>query len=37
MYMIYATYNICHNSTDVYTYAGCFLRIDAFPCSSKLF
>ncbi len=26
--MIYATYNIYHNSIDVYTYAGYFLRID---------
>ena len=26
--MIYATYNIHHNSIDVYTYAGYFLRID---------
>ena len=26
--MIYATYNIHHNSIDIYTYAGCFLRID---------
>ena len=28
MNMIYATYNIHHNSIDIYTYAGCFLRID---------
>ncbi len=28
MNMIYATYNILHNSIDVYTYAGYFLRID---------
>lgn len=28
MNMIYATYNIHHNSIDVYTYAGYFLRID---------
>ncbi len=26
--MIYATYNIRHNSIDVYTYAGYFLRIN---------
>ncbi len=28
MNMIYATYNIYHNSIDIYTYAGYFLRID---------
>ena len=28
MNMVYATYNIHHNSIDVYTYAGYFLRID---------
>lgn len=28
MNMIYATDNIHHNSIDVYTYAGYFLRID---------
>ena len=28
MNIIYATYNIYHNSIDVYTYAGYFLRID---------
>ena len=28
MNMIYATYNIHHNSIDVYTHAGYFLRID---------
>ncbi len=28
MNMIYATYNIYHNSIDVYTHAGYFLRID---------
>ena len=28
MNMIYATYNIHHNSIDVYTYAGYFLWID---------
>ncbi len=28
MNIIYATYNIHHNSIDVYTYAGYFLRID---------
>ncbi len=28
MNMIYATYNIHHNSIDVYTYVGYFLRID---------
>ena len=28
MNMIYAAYNIHHNSIDVYTYAGYFLRID---------
>ena len=28
MNVIYATYNIHHNSIDVYTYAGYFLRID---------
>ena len=28
MNMIYATYNIHHNSIDVYTYASYFLRID---------
>ena len=28
MDMIYATYNIHHNSIDVYTYVGNFLRID---------
>ena len=28
MNMIYATYNIHHNSIDVFTYAGYFLRID---------
>ena len=28
MNVTYATYNIHHNSIDVYTYAGYFLRID---------
>ena len=28
MNLVYATYNIHHNSIDVYTYAGYFLRID---------
>ena len=28
MNVICATYNIRHNSIDVYTYAGYFLRID---------
>ena len=28
MNIIYTTYNIHHNSIDVYTYAGYFLRID---------
>ncbi len=28
MNIIYATYNINHNSIDVYNYAGYFLRID---------
>ncbi len=28
MNVIYATYNIHHNSIDVYTYGGYFLRID---------
>ena len=28
MNIIYATYNRQHNSIDVYTYAGYFLRID---------
>ncbi len=28
MNVIYATYNIRHNSIDVYTYAGYFLQID---------
>ncbi len=28
MNMIYATYNIHHNSIDVYTHAGYFLQID---------
>ena len=28
MNVIYATYNIHHNSIDVYTYTGYFLRID---------
>lgn len=28
MNMVYATYNIHHNSIDVYTYAGYLLRID---------
>ena len=28
MNIIYATYNIHHNSIDVYTYSGYFLRID---------
>ncbi len=28
MNMIYAIYNIHHNSIDIYTYAGYFLRID---------
>lgn len=28
MNIIYATYNIHHNSIDVYTHAGYFLRID---------
>ena len=28
MNMVYATYNIHHNSIDIYTYAGCFLRVD---------
>lgn len=28
MNIIYAAYNIHHNSIDVYTYAGYFLRID---------
>lgn len=29
MNMIYATYNIYHNSIDIYTYAGYFLQIDS--------
>lgn len=29
MNMIYATYNMYHNSIDIYTYAGYFLRIDS--------
>ncbi len=40
MNMIYTTYNIHHNSIDVYTHAGYFLRIDCnkeelktIPCS----
>ena len=28
MNVLYATYNIRHNSSDIYTYAGYFLRID---------
>ena len=28
MNIVYATYNMYHNSIDVYTYAGYFLRID---------
>ena len=28
MNIIYVTYNIHHNSIDIYTYAGYFLRID---------
>ena len=28
MNIVYATYNMYRNSIDVYTYAGCFLRID---------
>ena len=28
MNIIYATYNTYHNSIDIYTYAGYFLRID---------
>ena len=28
MNIIYTTYNIHHNSIDIYTYAGYFLRID---------
>ena len=28
MNIIYATYNVNHNSIDIYTYAGYFLRID---------
>jgi len=28
MNIIYATYNVYHNSIDIYTYAGYFLRID---------
>lgn len=28
MNIIYEIYNICHNSINVYTYAGRFLQID---------
>ncbi len=44
MNIIYATYNINHNSIDIYTYAGYFLRIDCSkaeeglkttPCSER--
>ncbi len=28
MNIVYATYNMYHNSIDVYTYTGYFLRID---------
>ena len=34
--MIYATYNIHHNSIDVYTYAGYFLRIDCNKAEESL-
>ena len=45
MNMIYATYNIHHNSIDVYTHTGYFLRIDCnkaeelktTPCSECAF
>ena len=34
--IIYATYNIHHNSSDVYTYAGYFLRIDCNKAEEEL-
>lgn len=34
MNVIYATYNIHHNSIDVYTYAGYFLRKIALNCGN---
>lgn len=36
MNIIYATYNINHNSIDIYTYAGYFLRIDCNKAEKKL-
>nr|WP_300858600.1 DUF6061 family protein [uncultured Acetatifactor sp.] len=36
MNMIYATYNIRHNSIDVYTHAGYFLRIDCNKAEEEL-
>ena len=36
MNIIYATYNINHNSIDIYTYAGYFLRIDCTKAEEKL-
>ena len=36
MNIIYATYNINHNSIDIYTYAGYFLRIDCNKAEERL-
>lgn len=36
MNMIYAAYNIHHNSIDVYTHAGYFLRIDCNKAEERL-
>lgn len=36
MNMIYATYNSHHNSIDIYTYAGYFLRIDCNKAEEEL-
>ena len=36
MNVIYATYNIHHNSIDVYTHAGYFLRIDCNKAEEEL-
>ncbi len=36
MNIIYATYNIHHNSIDIYAYAGYFLRIDCHKAEEDL-
>ena len=36
MNIIYAEYNIYHNSIDIYTYAGYILRIDCWEAEKNL-